>query len=145
MDDHKGKRSPLSEIKRDLPFAVPEGYFDQFQTRLEVAIHARKNRDQFKLHVLRPYMAAAVMLIIALLAGTWIFRINHDSRDERSLAAELSRVIEQELYSIPEETILEIMASDQADEPVTNSASSDDLIEYLLDENLNEEELLNNL
>jgi hypothetical protein len=90
-------------------------------------------------------MAAAVLLIIALLAGTLVFRFSHGSRDERRYAAELSRVVEQELYSISEETILEIMTTDQTDKQIIQPVSSDDLIDFLLDENLNEEELRNSL
>lgn len=136
----------LSGIKKGPPFSVPDGYFDHFQTRLNSALHAKESKVQVRyLYILRPYMAAAVLLIIALLAGTLVFRFSHGSRDERRYAAELSRVVEQELYSISEETILEIMTTDQTDKQIIQPVSSDDLIDFLLDENLNEEELRNSL
>ena len=66
-------------------------------------------------------MAAAILLIVALLAGTLVFRFSHGSRNERRYAAELSQVVEQELYSISEETILEVMTTDQTDKQIISN------------------------
>jgi hypothetical protein len=146
MDELKDIGPLLSGIKKDSPFSVPEGYFDHFQTRLKVAIHARESKLQVRYpYILRPYMAAAVLLIIALIAGTLVFRINHSSRDERRFSAELSRAVELELYSISAETILEMMTTDQGSRQIQNPNGSEDMINYLLDEDFNEEELLNSL
>ena len=146
MDESNNIGPMLSGIKKGAPFSVPDGYFDHFQTKLKGAIHARESKRLIRYpYILRPYMAAAVLLIIALIAGTLVFRIDHSSRNERRFSAELSRVVELELYSISEETILEMMTTDQGSIQIQNPNGSEDMINYLLDEDLNEEELLNSL
>lgn len=147
MDELKNIGPTLSKIKREQPFTVPDGYFDNFQARLDDAIKAKKDLTSAGTYrfVIRPYMAAAVLLIVALLAGTAILRKDHGNKADDRFHAEISLVVEQELYSISEETILETLATGQSDKQFQKQANSDEMINYLLNEDINEEELLNTL
>jgi hypothetical protein len=129
-------------LNKENPFRVPEGYFDDLAVRIRNGIPTNKDAKQkHTLISLKPYAAAAVLLIIALIGGTVL--INRKSADNREqFQSEISQLIETELYSIPEETIIEVMSTEYSG---TSTDNNDEAIEYLLNENINETELTNAL
>ena len=65
----------LNKIKKEQPFKVPDGYFEDFTNRLNEKIHIQSKTAYVKIFTsLKPYMAAAVLLIIALIAGSYYFK-----------------------------------------------------------------------
>jgi hypothetical protein len=138
----------LSGIKKDNPFGVPDGYFENFGDNLRNKISSQQKtpaRDTVFL-TWKPYLAAAaVLLIIALAAGRYFLGESQYRKAEKRFHAEVSQVVEQELYSISEETILEVYQSDLNNEREAAGFSSDEAIDYLMNETLDEEELLNTL
>jgi hypothetical protein len=144
MDTENDIGPLLKNLKRDHPFTVPEGYFEAFPGRLEQAIqHARPVHKKMNVRVL---LAAASIAAAMLLSATLLFRHQYRQGLDARFHAEISRTVDMELYSISEETILEAMA------PETNSgtvqkapAEEGQVIEYLLQEDLDEADLLNAL
>jgi hypothetical protein len=147
MDELKKTGPNLIKVKKENPFEVPDRYFEDFSARLSDKIHAdRKPSSQSKyVLALRPYLAAAVILIVMLLAGNYFFSNYQSRRAEKRFHAEITQVVEQELYSISEETILEVFEVEVPEESVSTTVSSEDAINYLMHENVNEEELINAL
>jgi len=143
MDELNNISPKLSKIPRGTPFQVPGGYFETFSDRLDETIHKKVPAPDRRIHYLKPYLAAAILIIVALVSGNYILR-NTLGRSGDRFHAEVSRVVEQELYSISEETILETLETDVAPETET-SAETDELINYLLDENIDEADMLNDL
>jgi len=146
MDEIKNIGPSLSNIKREVPFTVPDSYFNSFQIRLDKTIRERVTKPSRIYRILMsPYMAAAVTMFIVVAAGTILLRINHRSSISQRFHSEISLVVEQELYSISEETILETLTDDQPVKRLQKPALSDEMINYLLNEDLSEEELRNPL
>jgi hypothetical protein len=146
MNEPKNTRARLSDIKRENPFGVPERYFDDFSARLRDKILAEeKTTGHLRyLPVLRPYLAAAGVVVAALLAGFYYFN-NQPGMKAARFHAEVSRTVEQELYSISEETILEVLDAVVSEQSAGSSVDSGDAINYLMDEDLNEQELIDAL
>ena len=142
MDKQHHIPPELSKISRGTPFKVPDGYFETFSDRLGKAIHEKHVSPVKKMHQLRPYLAAAILIVVALVAGNYVLRNNTGNSDDR-FHAEVSRVIEQELYSISEEAILEAMETDIS--PETEAPETEDMINYLLDEQVDETDMINAL
>jgi hypothetical protein len=142
MDKQHNISSKLPK-NQGTPFAVPDGYFETFQDRLGDAIHQKIPVREKRILHLKPYLAAAVLIIIALVSGNYMLR-NNINRSENRFHAEVARVVEQELYSISEETILDALENDHMEEAETSSGT-DEMINYLLDENINETDMLNAL
>lgn len=142
MDENTDIGPFLKQVKRDVPFTVPEGYFGQFQDKLDQAIRA--DRKVPARRTLRPYLAAASIIAAMLLAGTLVFRHQYRQQVENRFHAEVSRTVDMELYSISEDIILESMepATSADDQSVTGSEG--EMIDYLL-QDINEEDLLNSL
>jgi hypothetical protein len=146
MDELNNIGPTLSKMKREVPFTVPDGYFSSFQTRLDTAIREKVTKPSHKYRILMsPYMAAAVAMFIVVAGGTILLRVNHRSSIGDRFHSEISLVVEQELYSISEETIFETLTADQPVKRLQKPAMSDEMINYLLNEDLSEEELRNPL
>jgi len=145
MDDFKDISSDLSKMKKDLPFQVPEHYFENFPERLNEKIRSKKRLPSFerKVMALRPYLAAAIVIIVALVSGNLIFRNINEKRAAKDLHSEISQVVEWELYSISEETILEVMNYTGYQEEIPVQDSRDEIIDYLVNEDIPYDELIN--
>ena len=146
MDELKNIAPKLSRIKKDHPFEVPDHYFEDFRAGLQEKIqsHKKDNFNRGYAVTLKPYLVAAVIVVVALVGGNVIFqRVSSGNSDVR-FQQEISQVIEQELYSISEEIILEVMEVGTADENLPVPTVSDEMIDYLLNADV-EEELLNSL
>ena len=92
---------------------------------------------------LRPYLAAAIVIIVALVSGNLIFRNINEKRAAKDLHSEISQVVEWELYSISEETILEVMNYTGYQEEIPVQDSRDEIIDYLVNEDIPYDELIN--
>jgi hypothetical protein len=146
MDELKNIGPKLSRIKKDHPFEVPDHYFEDFRASLQEKIKSQK-RDNFTRGFavsLKPYLVAAVIVVVALVAGNVIFQRTGSRNSDVRFQQEISQVIEQELYSISEEIILEAMEVGIAEENIPEPTGSDEMIDYLLNADV-EEELLNSL
>jgi hypothetical protein len=143
MNKLKNTGPGFSDIRKDNPFGVPDRYFEDFSSRLNERIHAEKGVIRKKNFALtwKPYAAAAILLIVALLAGNYFFGNYQGRKADKLFHAEISQVVEQELYSISEETILEVLEVKTNETPDGSTISSEDAIEYLLNEDLGEDML----
>ena len=145
MDDLEKTAPELSGIKKDQPFTVPDGYFENFSSRLGEITHSGskavlKNRLVI---VLRPYLVAAVIVVIALLTGKYFLTSHQNAGSSGNLHTEISQAVERELYSINEETILEVMQPDDQEISADQGINPQEVIDYLMNETVNEVDLLN--
>jgi hypothetical protein len=146
MDELKNIAPRLSRIKKDHPFEVPDHYFEDFRAGLQKKIQSHKKGTFARGYAvtLKPYLLAAVIVIVALVGGKAIFQQVSSRNSDVRFQQEISQVIEQELYSISEEIILEVMEVGITNENMSLPAGSDEMIDYLLNADV-EEELLNSL
>jgi hypothetical protein len=129
---------PMLNIRKDLPFKVPSGYFESFPEKLDKKIRMQKESAPVRrIILLKPYLAAAVVIVLALIGGSLVFRNNRTV----DLNAQISQTIERELHSIPESVIIEVMSASDAN-PVPD-VETDEIIDYLMDEDIQYEDLLN--
>jgi hypothetical protein len=140
MDHSEKIEKSLPDIKKDNPFNIPDQYFSDFQARLSDRIREESNQPKMKkLNPWKTYTAAAVLLIMAVIGGRWIIGIRQPS-EGTDLHAQISVMVENELYSINEQTILDAMEP----EAVNSSEKADEALNYLND-NADVNELLNEL
>ena len=141
MDELKKNGTGLSDMRNENPFEVPDRYFEDFSARLNERIHAEKGTSGKKDYALtwKPYLVAAIIIIVALLAGNYFFGNTGARKADKLFHAEISQAVEQELYSISEETILEVLEVNTYVTPAGSTISSEDAIEYLMNEDLGED------
>ena len=129
---------------RQLPYRVPQGYFEGLQTRLsEIPSAQAEKRSAFRSFIpkLAPYFAMAACFTLALLVGKYL--AGRTGVEVEPAAAEYSRYYEADLFPVtrayisPEDE--DEMADLEADEEdireyLISSRTSTGLIAYVLDE-----------
>lgn len=143
--DRLEKISPkLTKVKKEVPFQVPENYFMNFPERLNEKIHSRELHlfAEKKILVFKPYLAAAVLVIIALISGILIFRNINEKRALQNFHTEISQTVERELYYISEELILEAMDYTDNQEGIAGQNHAGEIIDYLIQEDIPYDEIM---
>ena len=129
---------------RQLPYRVPQGYFEGLQTRLsEIPSAQAEKQSAFRSFIpkLAPYFAMAACFTLALLVGKYL--AGRTGVEVEPAAAEYSRYYEADLFPVtrayisPEDE--DEMADLEADEEdireyLISSRTSTGLIAYVLDE-----------
>jgi len=69
---NKNKHISLEEIGKELPFSVPENYFDQFASKLEEQIGLKHTPDR---KIMKPWMYMAAMFVGVLMMGQVFYTI----------------------------------------------------------------------
>jgi hypothetical protein len=141
------KISPLlSKIKKETPFSVPDGYFDDLASRIEVkATTSNKPHATIRfLHAARPYIAIAASIVLIfsvwlifspkLSTKTEISNLNTDTMIEMS---------DLNLLNINENELMQIISDEQTKENVNVASDSEALIEYLSDQQIDYSEIEN--
>ncbi len=144
MDDLNKIAPKLSKIRKDSHFKIPEDYFDSFPSRLSDKIHAEKDTGLKRRYVLKlkPYLAIAAIFAGMVITGVVAYNVfnsgttrNEPGRDE------IATLINDDIYNYPEEIIMDvIVASDsKSDNAAINDKEEDlsnEVIDYLIDENI---------
>jgi hypothetical protein len=139
MSNREHINKSLSALQKENPFRVPEGYFQNFPDRLNE--HLKKGYQvphrKKALLAIRYYAAAAILVIAVVLSGIAVFK--NPKAETPDLTQEISMMIENNLYSFQEETIWEAIATSE------NTSFNDETMEYLINEDINENEIINAL
>jgi hypothetical protein len=129
---------------RQLPYRVPQGYFEGLQARLsEIPSAQAEKRSAFRSFIpkLAPYFAMAACFTLALLVGKYL--AGRTGVEAEPAAAEYSRYYEADLFPVtrayisPEdEDEMDGLEADDEDirEYLISSRTSTGLIAYVLDE-----------
>ncbi|HEX2394399.1 MAG TPA: hypothetical protein VHI78_03590 [Bacteroidales bacterium] len=137
--NQKVKIKNIPGITNAIPFKVPDGYFETFPDKLVTKLPEKQvKQNQFDIIALNRYAAAAILVIVAVISVYLILRNPSDNIEQSPLQSEISVLVENDIYSFNEEMIYEAINSYEA-------PNSEEVIDYLLNEDLNESELINAL
>ena len=127
----------ISNMKKDQPFKVPEDYFENLSDRIQEKIELEENPKKRMLQVLKPYVWMAASIIgIVIIAKVVLtnsvdpnYKIQQYSQSEISIDTQSVTVNTDDLNWFSEEEEL----------------TSEEIIEYLSDYDIETETLLANL
>ena len=146
MEQKRKSYSPLSGIKKDLPFEVPENYFEKLND--SVIDHIRESESEVRSsgprRVIPLVMLAGAAAIIAglLLVLPGLF----EQREAAALSAEeIASVLEDEIYDLDGYMIESTLTDAEQDENLDQEEYRDEIVQYLLDENIELESIVNEL
>ncbi|MDQ1769718.1 hypothetical protein GQR60_07985 [Labilibaculum sp. A4] len=124
-------------MKNDQPFKVPEDYFENLSDRVQEKIITEKNPNKRLIQVLKPYfwMAASVVGILFIAKIVLINSVPSDYKIQQFSQTE-NTAVDTQSTSLDELNWF----SDETSEP-----TSDEIIEYLSDFDIDSESLLANL
>ncbi|MBN2522424.1 MAG: hypothetical protein JXB24_04075 [Bacteroidales bacterium] len=142
----------LSEIKKQNPFAVPDGYFDEFLSRLQDKLGEQKDAKKRSLYYsLKPYIYSVASVAAIVLAILVFYKISGNKHSETALLnSEIALAFEDDIYDLDEMYIIENYTERQeAEEMVYDYGSDptykDEIIRYLLDEDIEIESIADEL
>ena len=127
----------LLNMKNDQPFKVPEDYFENLSDRVQEKIITEENPNKRLIQVLKPYfwMAASVVGILFIAKIVLINSVPSDYKIQQFSQTE-NTAVDTQSTSLDELNWF----SDETSEP-----TSDEIIEYLSDFDIDSESLLANL
>jgi hypothetical protein len=146
MNKKKNISGKLQEIKKETPFSLPPGYFSDFQSRLQERISTEKAEHmQVKegLHVPRLVWigAVAAVFVIAIYISRDLIGIGTENPLSQE---EIAYAFEQDIYDLDEFELVEnIHEMDQDFE--TGNGYSEEIIMYLLDEDIEIDKIVSEL
>ncbi len=146
MDKKKNILNNLKDTKKENSFSVPEGYFNNFQQRLQEKIREEQEimipvKHAWHVHRLVWASGIAAVFLIAFFISRNIIGVGADSplsQDEIVLA------FEEEMLDMDELFLLENI-EEMTREEVPGNGYSEEIITYLLDEDIEIDKIVNEL
>lgn len=146
MDKKKNISGKLQNTKQENPFSVPEGYFNDLQQRIQEKIKAEREGTEKEVEQLRMPRLIWISAVAAIFViGFFIARnLNKTGAEQPLTQEEIAYAFEQEILDLDE---LELL--DNLDEMNQNLESehrySEEIIMYLLDEDIEIDKIVNEL
>ena len=134
MNNLDNKKTELSKLKREYPFGVPDNYFDDFSSRLQIKLEAEKKaipkKENRIIQFLQPAIGLAAGFAIIILLVNWPLKshlpeqvVNNNNAETEFNNEEYLSLVE----SIDENSFYALL-----DEPATSVEFSDeDLMNYV--------------
>ena len=151
MVERNRKSMKLPEHSKKNPFVVPDGYFSDFSSRLQEKISKQKESAQKASISLRPYFYS-VASIAAVLVFIFIFfnKLHDRNRESMLLATEIAEIFEEDIYDLEDNTLIENYTANLEDDDIIYYEEIDpnyknEIIQYLLDEDIELETIVNEL
>lgn len=146
----KNVNKKLEELKgnRTNPFSVPEGYFDEFPTKLQERILEEKNQNWFQKTIvfIKPQLALGFMIIafavISITAVDYILSGKNNSGINQSL---FTKTIEVDPYEFTEQHFIDVLLEDKKEIVEKKEIETDYYINYLLNEDIDYSTLIDEL
>ena len=138
MDELKNMAPNLSKIKKETPFRVPEGYFDNFADRLNEKIKQENKPGRIHkiYHTGKPYLAVAASFIGLLIIAVTVFRVVETKKVSSGLTnEEIIAYIKNDIYDYDEVTIIENLQPENTIN-TKSDLKDDEIIEYLKDDDI---------
>ena len=137
----KKSEQEFSGLKMENPFRVPDNYFDNLPEKIQVNIRAREKAVSKPVtrivDYLKPHLALAAAILGFALIGYTGFRyfINRNS-DSQISNHEIAEYMDFYSNDVDNTLIIELL-EEQEQQPVeTNDDLSEEIIDYLLNENI---------
>ncbi len=145
----KSKENIPEEIpgmSRKVPFGVPDNYFDEFPSRIQERLSETPTVSISRVYPARRVLAMAAMFIGLVTVGYFGLRMILNGQDTRMLSGdEISTAIEYFGYEFDDDMLIAAIVESDIDlDPQDIDYETDVIIEFLSDEEIDFNEILNN-
>ncbi|MCK4661232.1 MAG: hypothetical protein KAT68_00090 [Bacteroidales bacterium] len=140
MDELSKIAPKLSKIKKDNPFKAPDGYFDNFPLKMQEIITAQKEvvKPKFVLFA-KPqlaYIYAFSLIIVMVFSYTVMTNYFNNNANQLLTSDEICEIIEYDVYEYDEALFVDALLDDDYDISDSDNDASEEIIDYLLDDNI---------
>ncbi len=148
MDESSNISPRLTKIKRGNPYSVPENYFEELPVRIREVIHVQKETEPVKLFIfraIRPQLAVAASIIALAVIGYFGYKLIHSDNSASELTSgEIAEYVEYYSSEIEEDMFIEMLEENKFPEADYRDLS-DEIIIYLVDENIDYQSIVEQL
>ena len=148
MDESSNISPRLTKIKRGNPYSVPENYFEELPVRIREVIHVQKETEPVKLFIfraIRPQLAVAASIIAFAVIGYFGYKLIHSDNSASELTSgEIAEYVEYYSSEIEEDMFIEMLEENKFPEADYRDLS-DEIIIYLVDENIDYQSIVEQL
>jgi hypothetical protein len=145
IDDPEIQNLPEG-MKKEPPFSVPEGYFENFHARLMEKIELERKPGIFEkpYRSLKPVLAIAAAVATIILGGYGIIKLSQNTGNKTEPVQEFADVIDYYIYDFDDETILTVFNGESDLNYLNNIYKEEDIAKYLSeDDDIDYSELQN--
>jgi hypothetical protein len=134
-DSHEIKDLP-DGLKKDLPFSVPEGYFENFSIRLRDKLETERRPGLLEktYRILGPQLAIAATLAAFIIVGYAIIKFGLDNNRQSEPIQEYAEVIDYYIYDFDDETIMAVFTEENNLNYLNNTFEEEEIINYLTED-----------
>ncbi len=148
MSGNENKESEFKNLSKETPFVVPESYFDDFSDRLSKRIEGEAVKSvQKKTIKLKSFfnpqlsIAASLILFAVLSYFTITLILNSDTKEDSSIY--FAELVESEIEDYDLYLIMEVIEENTyLDDEEYDSKEDDEIINYLVSEEIDIEEII---
>ena len=147
LEELKKLAPTLSSLKKENHFSVPQNYFDEFPMKIKSRIDEQANASKsFSLSWLFNYkvLAPTGTCVVLILAGLFLYNPTQSIELEELTAEEIEASFEYYGYpSIDDELLAELYYTEETENesPTNIELTEEEIIDYLLDENVDVSQL----
>jgi|SRR6056297_768487 len=146
--ESKIKIKDLQE-KKNNPFSVPEGYFENFPSRIQEKIVSDQKETNWIIqlyHVIKPQLALGFIIAgFAFIAITAIDTIMSNRVKSPVSNEAYTRIIEVDASEYSEQQFIDILIEDEKKSTEEEKEETDEYIHYLMDEGIDYGTLIDEL
>ncbi|KPK86413.1 MAG: hypothetical protein AMS27_05080 [Bacteroides sp. SM23_62_1] len=137
MDDEQHIKSRLDSMNKELPFSVPENYFDNFASRLQERMQTGKKPGLFRktYELVRPQLALAAAIAAFLAIGYTTVRLIMNDEETTDNVVEIADVINYYFDDFDDDMLISTLAEENGIDWLNTSMEGDDILDYLSEEN----------
>jgi len=127
----------LDGMKKDLPFSLPENYFENFPEKLRNRLEIRQKSGFFEktYRLVRPQLAVAASLAAFILLGYFIVKSTLDTGKQTEAVQEYAEIIDYYIYDFDDEAIMAVFTEENNLNYLNNNFEAEEIIQYLSEEN----------
>jgi hypothetical protein len=144
MDKDRKIADKLDGMKKDLPFSLPENYFENFPERLRERMETSQKSGFFEktFRLIRPQLAIAAVLAAFALLGYVIVKSTLNAGRQNETSEEYAEIIDYYIYDFDDETIMAVFTEENNLNYLNHTFEAEEIIQYLSEDNdLDETEL----
>lgn len=123
----------ITPFDKGNPFRVPENYFEEFPDKIMERIHETKIKDVKPGYFLRKFLYPAAAVAAIIVFTLFVINYGNENLNVNDLAENQTDTADAASSFVKENYIIEAITIDEKD-----TIEGDDIINYLVDDNINE-------
>lgn len=127
----------LDNLNKELPFSVPENYFDDFPGRLQERMQAESKTGLFRktYELVRPQLALAAAIAAFVVIGYTTVKLIMNDNGTTNNVVEIADVINYYIDDFDDELLISTLSEEDGIDWLNTSMENDDILDYLSEEN----------